>query len=146
MVQVYPQNADIVVLKLALTPPVNMARVLLIEDDYFLRAILKSRLEELGHWVIDAPNAKHAKELHIEHGFNVVLTDLLMPEKDGFELISEFRQFDRNVRVIAMSAGGQISAPDYLDMARQLGACDILKKPVTDQQLASTLSRALAPT
>lgn len=120
-----------------------MARILLIEDDYFLRAILKSRLEDLGHWVIDAPNAKHAKELHIEHGFNVVLTDLLMPEKDGFELISEFRRFDRNVRVIAMSAGGQISAPDYLDMARQLGACDILKKPVTDEQLASTLSRAL---
>jgi DNA-binding NtrC family response regulator len=120
-----------------------MARILLIEDDYFLRAILKARLEDLGHWVIDAPNAKYAKELHVEHGFNVVLTDLLMPEKDGFELITEFRRFDQNVRVIAMSAGGQIAAPKYLQMARQLGACDTLKKPVTDEQLEETLHRAL---
>jgi DNA-binding NtrC family response regulator len=121
-----------------------MARVLLIEDDYFLRALLKSNLEEWGHFVVDAPNAKYASQLHFEHHFDMIVTDLIMPEKDGFELLLDFRRLDPRVRIIAMSAGGQISAPNYLEMARQLGAVGTLTKPITEFALETVVNQALA--
>jgi DNA-binding NtrC family response regulator len=121
-----------------------MARILLIEDDFFLRAILKHALEELGHVVIEAPNATNAESLHVEYGFDAIVTDLIMPERDGFELLMEFRQCFPSVRIIAMSAGGQISAPDYLMMASRLGAAATLTKPITDEQLGAVVSRVLS--
>lgn len=121
-----------------------MARVLLIEDDYFLRAVLKGTLEEQGHAVVDVENAVHATQLHEENPFDVVLTDLIMPERDGLELITEFRRRFPAIRIIAMSAGGQISAPDYLEIARKMGAFSTLLKPITDDALARMMNRALA--
>jgi CheY-like chemotaxis protein len=121
-----------------------MANILLIEDDFFLRAILKHAVEEMGHAVVDAANATGAESLHLEHGFDVILTDLIMPERDGFELLSNFRKRFPQVRIIAMSAGGCMGAPEYLRIARQLGATDTLKKPVTDAELGLVLNRVLA--
>ncbi len=121
-----------------------MARVLLIEDDYFARTLLRATLEEMGHFVVEAPNAKHAEELHREYQFEAILTDLIMPEKDGFELLLDFRRFAPSVRIVAMSAGGQISAPNYLQMARRLGACETLSKPITEHALEAVMARALA--
>jgi len=122
----------------------RMARVLLIEDDYFLRAVLKGSLQEQGYAVVDVENASRATALHEENPFDVILTDLIMPERDGLELITEFRRRFPAVRIIAMSAGGQISGPDYLEIAKKMGAFSTLLKPITDQALASTLTRALA--
>ncbi len=121
-----------------------MARVLLIEDDYFLRAVLKGALEEQSHEVVEASNALRATQLHEDNPFDVILTDLIMPERDGLELITEFRRRFPSVRIIAMSAGGQISAPDYLDIAKKMGAFSTLTKPISDEMLALTLTRALA--
>lgn len=120
-----------------------MARVLLIEDDFFLRAMLKHALSELGHSVVDSSNAVDAEALHAEHQFDVVLTDLIMPERDGFELLMEFRRSFPKVQIIAMSAGGQIAAPDYLNIAKKLGAAETLTKPVTEEQLEEALARVL---
>ena len=121
-----------------------MANVLLIEDDFFLRAILKHALEEMGHVVSEAPNAIGAEALQVEHGFDVVLTDLIMPERDGFELLTNFKRRFPRVRVIAMSAGGCMGAPEYLRIARQLGAHDTIKKPVSDEELEQVMNRVLA--
>ncbi len=121
-----------------------MANVLLIEDDFFLRAILKHALEEMGHHVVEAANASNAEALHREHSFNVVLTDLIMPECDGFELLTRFRRLFPQVRIVAMSAGGCMGAPEYLRIARQLGADDTLKKPVSERDLEIVLNRVLA--
>jgi CheY-like chemotaxis protein len=121
-----------------------MARILLIEDDFFLRAILKHALEEMGHDVAEAANASGAEALHLEHGFEVILTDLIMPERDGFELLTNFRRRFPDVRIIAMSAGGCMGAPEYLRIARQLGANDTIRKPVSDVELGLVLNRVLA--
>ena len=121
-----------------------MATVLLIEDDFFLRAILKQSIEDMGHVVIDTANAAGAEALHLEHEFEVILTDLIMPERDGFELLTNFRRRFPTVRIIAMSAGGCMGAVEYLRIARQLGADDTIRKPISDRELGQALGRALA--
>ena len=120
-----------------------MANVLLIEDDFFLRAILKNALEDMGHRVTEAANAAGAEMLHLEHGFDLIITDLIMPERDGFELLTNFRRRFPRVRIVAMSAGGCMGAPEYLRIARQLGADETLRKPVSDLELGLVLSRVL---
>ncbi len=106
--------------------------------------MLKHALAESGHTVVDAANALDAETLQIEHQFDVVLTDLIMPERDGFELLTAFRRRFPQVQIIAMSAGGQIAAPNYLKIAKTLGAAETLIKPVTEEQLEQAITRVLS--
>jgi CheY-like chemotaxis protein len=120
-----------------------MAKVLLIEDDFYWRAVLKNELEARGHSVFEAANAVGAEAAHMEYGFDVVITDLIMPERDGFELLMAFRRRFPRVRIIAMSAGGSMGAPEYLQMAKQLGADETVRKPVSGAQLEALFLRLL---
>ena len=81
-----------------------------------------------------------------EQEFGLVLTDVLMPDKDGIEVISELRRDHPNLPIIAMSGGGRLPRDGYLTIARHLGAHAILQKPFTIDQLVSTVDRLLLPT
>jgi CheY-like chemotaxis protein len=74
----------------------------------------------------------------------VVLTDLLMPKCDGFETIRDFRKQFPQVKIIAMSGGGQMEPVLYLEMAEQIGASFTLMKPFSIEELAAALNKALA--
>lgn len=118
-----------------------MPKILVTDDNDTLRTALCLALEELGCEVSQAANGKEALALQQSQPADVLLTDLIMPEKEGMEVIQEFKQRYPGVVIIAMSAGGRMSARDLLKMANQLGASYTLAKPFSKDQLAETLAK-----
>ena len=123
-----------------------MVRILLVDDDEALRTVLHRTLVNLGHEVIEACNGREALALHEHSPADIVLTDLIMPEKEGVETIMEFRKKHTAVRIIAMSGGGRDSPTGYLRVAKGLGADQVLQKPFTSKALAEAIKGALERT
>ena len=117
-----------------------MSRILLVEDDDPLRKILRVTLVRMGHQIMEARNGKEALQLCQAEPPDIVLTDIVMPEKEGIETIGALRCFHPNVKIIAMSGGGSGSASDYLKIAKHMGATMTLAKPFSDQALAEAIA------
>jgi CheY-like chemotaxis protein len=105
------------------------ARILLVDDEPAVLEILRHALRGAGYEVELAANGREAVERMKEQIFDLVLTDLIMPEKDGIQTILELRRIDPFVPVIAMSGGIAAGGGDFLPLARQLGAKAVLSKP-----------------
>jgi DNA-binding response OmpR family regulator len=118
-----------------------MARILLIDDDQHLRQVLRYYLVQAGHEVIEARNGNEA--LTQTCAFDLAITDIVMPDRDGFETISALRARQPDLKIIAMSGGGIMSATSYLALARQLGAGAVLAKPFSMDEFAATLESVL---
>jgi two-component system cell cycle response regulator CpdR len=118
--------------------------ILVIDDEPALREILSQVLTGAGHRVVGAGNGKEASKALTTSAFDVVLTDVIMPEKDGMQVISELRKKFPEVRIIAMSGGGHVSRDQYLKIAKGLGAHAVLEKPFANQKLLDTIE-ALIP-
>lgn len=85
-----------------------MARLLLIEDDEGVRTVLRRMLEQAGHTVIEAHNGKEGLGLFQRASADLVITDIVMPEKEGLEVVKALRDTHPPVKIIAISgAGGQ---------------------------------------
>jgi CheY-like chemotaxis protein len=121
-----------------------MARILLIDDDDPLRIVLSQSLTRFGHAVIEARNGKEGLELFPHANADVVITDIVMPEKGGFEVLMELRKKQPPVKIIAMSGGGQQSAVDYLHTAKLMGAKRVLAKPFSSETLIAAINELLA--
>ena len=111
-----------------------MASILLVEDDDQLRTMLKLLLTSSGHEVQEESNGMRVCDMYQEQRFDLVITDLVMPDIEGLEVIVELRRKDPNVRIIAMSGGGKGRAEEYLRIAQQLGAKLTLSKPFKNQE------------
>lgn len=120
-------------------------KILLVEDDRLVRAMLLSTLLDMGHEVLVATNGKEALACQERSPAQVMLTDIVMPEKEGLETIREFRRKHPGVEIIAMSGGGRGNAADYLRVAQGLGAREVLSKPFSHEALAAALARVAAP-
>lgn len=123
----------------------NMARILLIEDDHTVRAVLRMSLAGVGHIVIEARNGKEGLDLFKRAGADLVITDIIMPEVEGLEVIRELRnkRFP-SVKVIAISGGGvSQDAGDALRMAKLLGAAKTLAKPFSNEVLIAAVNEVL---
>jgi DNA-binding NtrC family response regulator len=118
--------------------------ILVVDDEPDLRDLIQIRLEAAGHRVAVAVNGRKASELLLRQTFDLVITDVLMPERDGIELISEVRAKYPKLRIVVMTAGGQIPRGDYLLMAQKLGAHVTLGKPFTGEQLLNAVAAAMA--
>ena len=123
-----------------------MATILLVDDDEGVRDILHKTLVNAGHEVEDAVNGSVAVAAYRRQPRDLVITDLVMPEKDGLETIMELRRLNPAVRIIAMSGGGRTLGLGqlYLESARSFGASRILAKPFTSAALLKAVSEALA--
>lgn len=120
-----------------------MAKILLLEDDASLRQMLGISLQEMGHTVVAASSGEEASVLQEQEGADVLLTDILMPHKEGLEIIMEFRREWPQVAIVAMSGGGRMSGGHYLHMAKGLGASAVLDKPFSNEALAAAIQSAL---
>lgn len=121
-----------------------MAKVLVIDDDEGLRNLFREILHVGGHDAQVATSGDDGlRRLH-ELDYDVVLTDVVMPDKDGLETIRELRRDFPGVRVVAISGGGCIQGVDYLRMAKLLGANATLAKPVRPHQLLGAVASVLA--
>ena|SRR5438477_441719 len=119
-------------------------RVLLIDDDDTFRRVLRATIDGLGYDVIEVANGREAIAVFPVEGVDLVITDLLMPEKDGFELIRHLRRRAPGVPVIAMSGGGRIDSGLYLEVAEQLGARWTLAKPFSKGDLENAIAATLS--
>jgi CheY-like chemotaxis protein len=122
-----------------------MSRILLVDDDDVLRKLLRLALVKQGHVVTEARNGKEALVLQRDEAVDLILTDLIMPEREGLETIEEFREKFPTVKIIAMSGGGRVSATDYLKIAKAMGAVGILAKPFSNDDMATAIVAALQP-
>ena len=121
-----------------------MARVLLVDDDADLRASLRVNLERRGHSVFEAEDGFQALRVYREKTPDLILTHVLMPSKDGLEVIIELRREFPDVCVIAMSGGYSPGRPEMtLDAAQALGAAFTLAKPFTPEQLDAAIASVL---
>jgi len=120
-----------------------MARIVLIEDDEDLRSVLAETIVRMGHEVFPEADGEAGLQRVRETIPNVVVTDIIMPTKEGVETIIELRRAFPNVAVIAMSGGGRATGEDYLTVARKFGARYTLAKPFTDQELKEALESVL---
>jgi DNA-binding response OmpR family regulator len=121
--------------------------ILLVEDDDQLRVMLTTLLTSTGYEVWEAPNGRGVCDLYRQHDFDLVITDLVMPEIEGLGMITELQRINHNVRIIAMSGGGQggrqAKAEEYLLLAEKLGAQLTLTKPFDNQEFLDAVRLVL---
>ena len=120
-----------------------MATILLIDDDPLVAFTVERMLEGGGFSVIRAGDGEKGLRLLKEGKFDLVITDIIMPVKEGIETIREIREYDSRLPVIAVSGGGHGSGGNYLRMAQALGATEILTKPFDQDELLGAVKRCL---
>jgi CheY-like chemotaxis protein len=118
--------------------------ILLVDDNEDARVTVARILEMSGYRVTQAPNARAASALLKEQAPDLVITDIFMPEGDGFEMLNELRSREPNIPVIAISGGGVQQGLDVLAIAGRLGAKNVLYKPFARRQLLDAIAAALA--
>ena len=114
-------------------------RVLVIDDDEFVRTTLCFALSAAGLDVVQAPNGDLALAMLQSRGADVAIVDVFMPNKDGIEVICDIRRYFPSLRVIAISGSHRSGAPDYLRVARSLGADVTLAKPFPPVDLVAAV-------
>lgn len=121
-----------------------MATVLVVEDCSEFRAAIKLMVESGGHRVIEAGDGRAGAAALGDEAVEVVITDILMPEMDGIEVLKEAARRRPALPVIAISGGGHlISAVESLSLARLSGARQVLYKPFRKHELLSAIDDAL---
>ena len=120
-----------------------MAMILIVEDDQVVRKVVARALNEMAHDVLQAANGVEALKLYKENPTDLVITDLIMPEKDGIELIRELQEIRADVKVIAMSGGGRHGKLELLDLAEAFGAQRVLSKPIHIDDLTEAIEDVL---
>lgn len=112
-----------------------MKRILVIDDDNQTRQMLRQALERAGYSVVEARDGAEGLRHYQENPVDLVITDILMPEKEGLETIQELRERFPSVKIIAISGGGRTGKLDFLHVAEKLGALRTLHKPFPLQEL-----------
>jgi DNA-binding NtrC family response regulator len=119
-----------------------MAAILVIDDQEPIRSLLRIALEGVGHEVRDASNGRRGLALYRERAADVIITDLVMPEMTGLELLLELTRTFLNVKVIAIS--GAPEGEGELNVAKLLGARQTFQKPFEMEKLLSAVRYELA--
>jgi CheY-like chemotaxis protein len=118
-----------------------MKSVLVVDDDADMRLTLRLALQLAGYRVDEAANGREALERQREAPADIIITDLFMPESDGFEAIDGLRKQFPQTRIVAISGGAQLTKRDYLPDAALVGADATLQKPFDIDELLKTLER-----
>jgi CheY-like chemotaxis protein len=113
-------------------------KILLIDDEEDIRNIMRIILERAGYEVLDASNGREGLRIYHQTYPDLVITDILMPEMEGLETIIALRRENPNVRIIAISGGGQCGH-DYLPISLKLGALLTIAKPFTQKEFLGTV-------
>ncbi|HTH48618.1 MAG TPA: response regulator [Candidatus Limnocylindria bacterium] len=121
----------------------NSAQLLLVDDDPDFRDALGKQLVHAGYRVGQAADGELAIEWLKQQTPDLVILDIVMPNKEGLETILALRRSHPRLPVIAISGGGRIDAHDYLHLAENLGAVAVLAKPFPFAELQAQITKAL---
>jgi YesN/AraC family two-component response regulator len=120
-----------------------MERILIIDDEAQIRSMIRLILERDGYTVSEAPDGVEGIRYFREHPADLIITDLIMPNKDGIGMIIELKKEFPDVRIIAMSGGGLNRPEGYLRGAQKLGAACTLSKPINRHELLRAVKDTL---
>ena len=121
-----------------------MYQILVIDDYADVRRLIRMTLEDAELDVFEAENGRVGLEINEAEEIDLIITDLLMPEKEGIETIRELRQKDLDIPVIAISGGGSMAPERLLKYAIDLGANAGLTKPVDMDELTGLVHSLIA--
>jgi DNA-binding NtrC family response regulator len=107
----------------------KLKRILVADDEGQIRLMLKQMLEHEGYEVHTVENGEDGMEMVAKNNYDLVITDMIMPVKDGLKFIMELVQDYPDLNILAISGGGAIKADRYLTMASYLGDIATLEKP-----------------
>ncbi len=120
-----------------------MTTILLIDDDPLVAFTVERMLEGGGFTVIRAADGEKGLKILKSETVDLIITDIIMPVKEGIETIHEIREYDAKLPVIAVSGGGHGSGGNYLRRAQALGATEVLAKPFDQDDLLGAVKRCL---
>lgn len=120
-----------------------MARVLVVDDEELARFTMREILKAAGHKVFEAGSGEEAMAAVVRHRIDVVVTDVIMPGKDGLKVTIGLRRDHPEVKVIAVSGGGRTTVLDFLTLAKASGAHEVLAKPFDEAQLVAAVDACL---
>jgi len=120
-----------------------MARILIIDDEPQIRSMLKLMLERDGYEVVEAPDGVEGIKVYRQNPADLIITDLIMPNKDGIGMIIELKKEFPDVKIIAMSGGGLNKPEGYLKGAKKLGAACTLTKPIDREEMLKAVKDIL---
>lgn len=121
-----------------------MEKILIIDDEEFIRKMLRKLFEKNNYEVIDAINGSQGVQLFKEHHPDLIITDLIMPEKEGLETIIEIRKLNSDIKIIAMSGGGIVEPEMYLNLSKKFGAQYSFAKPIDNEELLLAVKNLLS--
>lgn len=121
-----------------------MAEILVVDDETPVLQLITEILSQDGHKVTQANNGVDGIEKYQKGSFEIVITDLVMPEKSGLDLIMELRKINPDIKILAISGGGGIQGRfDYLPIAKLVGAVIIIKKPFQISEIREAIATLL---
>ena len=120
-----------------------LTNILIIDDDIFLRELIKDILIDYPVNIFEAGNGDQGLDILKQEPIHLVITDIIMPEKEGLESIIEIIQKYPGIKILAISGGGSSGSEQYLDMASNLGAHATLAKPFGKDDLLEKLNELI---
>lgn len=113
-----------------------MAKILIVDDEKSVRKMLRNMLKNDIDEIVEAENGVVAKDLCLNSKIDLLITDIVMPEKHGVDLVMELKKERPKLPIIAISGGGGVTGRfDYLKIANLMGADNILRKPFEAREL-----------
>jgi DNA-binding response OmpR family regulator len=140
----FPSFASAPPLDREAAPADDTRRVLLVDDHRLLLETNADFLRDAGYDVVTALDGEEATRCLQRQRFDVVVTDILLPGKDGIEIIIGLQRSRPKVKVIAISAGGMLRASSHLTVAQRIGANQTLAKPFSPEDLLQAIKQVLA--
>lgn len=122
-----------------------MAKILVVDDEALMRQVLRHTLESAGHVVAEAGDGVQALAVYRSFAPQLVVTDVIMPERDGIQTIGDLMRIEPGLPIIAISGGAMDSGDLFLTLARHLGACHTLAKPFGVDELIAAVDDCLEP-
>ena len=123
----------------------SLKQILIVDDEEQIRTMLAQMLEQEGYKVHTAENGEEGLALVGRQAFDLVITDMIMPVKDGLKFIMELVRDYPDLKILAISGGGAIKAERYLTMAGYLGDIATLEKPFKRDVLLELVRKQIAP-
>ena len=120
-----------------------MAVIIIVDDDPTVRLIAREILVMEGHAILEADDGVEALKLIAGIRIDLVVLDMLMPNKDGLETILDLRRSHPHIRILAISSGGAMKAGQLLNMALIFGADGAMSKPLRLEAFSQTVNRLL---
>jgi CheY-like chemotaxis protein len=121
-----------------------MASVLIIDDDAVTRTVVRAILESVGHTVSEAADGYAGLAVYYSNPLDLVITDILMPGKDGIETIRELRATNPEIKIVALSGDVRFDGSSILKAAHLFGANEVLEKPFRNDELVRLVEDVLA--